>query len=69
MFDAVLDYPVQALSYHDREAVPSLAEPRKRTNKCLVGGIGHTTTLFQSHRKASTDFGVGVGNRNGGRKG
>jgi uroporphyrinogen decarboxylase len=45
MFDAVLDYPVQALNYHDREAGPSLAELRKRTKKCLVGGIGHTTTL------------------------
>ena len=45
MFDHVLDYPVQALNYHDREAGPSLAEMRKRTKKCLVGGIGHTTTL------------------------
>ncbi|MGA2255501.1 MAG: uroporphyrinogen decarboxylase family protein [Thermoguttaceae bacterium] len=45
MFDAVLDYPVQALNYHDREAGPSLAEMRKRTKKCLVGGIGHNTTL------------------------
>jgi uroporphyrinogen decarboxylase len=45
MFDEVLDYPLQALSYHDREAGPSLAEMRKRTRKCLVGGIGHTTTL------------------------
>jgi uroporphyrinogen decarboxylase len=45
MFDAVLDYPVQALNYHDREVGPSLAEMRKRTKKCLVGGIGHNTTL------------------------
>ena len=41
----VLDYPVQALNYHDREAGPSLAEMRKRTNKCLIGGIGQNTTL------------------------
>ncbi len=45
MFDEALDYPVQALNYHDREAGPSLAEMRKRTRKCLVGGIGHDTTL------------------------
>jgi uroporphyrinogen decarboxylase len=45
MFDEVLDYPVQSLNYHDREAGPSLAEMRKRTRKCLVGGIGHDTTL------------------------
>lgn len=45
MFDQVLDYPVQALNYHDREAGPSLAEMKKRTSKCLIGGIGHNTTL------------------------
>jgi len=45
MFDEVIDYPVQALNYHDREAGPSLTELRKRTRKCLVGGIGHNTTL------------------------
>lgn len=47
MFDQVLDYPVQALNYHDREAGPSLAQMRKKTNKCLVGGIAHTTTLVK----------------------
>ncbi len=45
MFDQALDYPVQALNYHDREAGPSLAEVRKRTRKCLIGGIGENTTL------------------------
>jgi len=45
MFGQVLDYPVQALNYHDREAGPSLEEMRKRTAKCLIGGIGHSTTL------------------------
>ena len=45
MFDEALDYPVQALSYHDREAGPCLAEMGKRTKKCLVGGIGQNTTL------------------------
>ena len=45
MFDQVFDYPVQVLNYHDREAGPSLAEMRKRTKKCLIGGIGENTTL------------------------
>lgn len=45
MFDQVLDYPVQALNYHDREAGPTLAEMRARTKKCLIGGIGQNTTL------------------------
>jgi uroporphyrinogen decarboxylase len=47
MFDQVLDYPVQALNYHDREAGPPLAEIRKRTNKCLIGGLGENTTLVR----------------------
>jgi uroporphyrinogen decarboxylase len=38
-FDQVLDYPVHAFNYHDRDYGPSLAEMRKRTEKCLIGGI------------------------------
>jgi uroporphyrinogen decarboxylase len=45
MYDQVLDYPVPALNYHDRQFGPSLAEMRKRTRKCLIGGIGEDTTL------------------------
>ena len=45
MFDQVLDYPVQAFNYHDREAGPPLAELRKKTNKCLIGGIGQNSTI------------------------
>ncbi len=51
MFDQVLDYPVQALNYHDREAGPSLAEMRAKTNKCLIGGIGQNTTLVHGTPK------------------
>jgi uroporphyrinogen decarboxylase len=48
MFDQVLDAPVQALSYHDREGGGfSLGELRSRTNKCLVGGLGRQTTLVR----------------------
>jgi uroporphyrinogen decarboxylase len=45
MFDQVLDYPVQAFNYHDREAGPPLAKIRAKTNKCLIGGIARNTTL------------------------
>jgi uroporphyrinogen decarboxylase len=38
-FDQVLDYPVHAFNYHDRDYGPPLAEMRKRTTKCLLGGI------------------------------
>ena len=45
-------YPVQAINYHDREAGPPLAEMRNRTRKCLLGGLGHTTTLVHGTRQA-----------------
>ena len=38
MFDQVLDYPVQVLSWSDRLAGPSLREARMMTSKCLMGG-------------------------------
>ena len=47
MFDQVLDYPVQAFNYHDREFGPPLAEMKKRTDKCLIGGIDRNKALVQ----------------------
>ncbi|MGH7319363.1 MAG: uroporphyrinogen decarboxylase family protein [Candidatus Rokuibacteriota bacterium] len=41
-FDRLLDYPVHALSWGDRDGGPSLAEARRRTSLALVGGINHT---------------------------
>ena len=38
MFDEVLDYPIQVLSWSDRLAGPSLREARAKTSKCLMGG-------------------------------
>ncbi|GBD16350.1 hypothetical protein HRbin26_01248 [bacterium HR26] len=38
LFDEVLDYPVTVLSWSDRLAGPSLAEARRKTDKCLMGG-------------------------------
>ena len=38
LFDLVLDYPVQVLSWSDRLAGPSLREARGMTSKCLMGG-------------------------------
>jgi uroporphyrinogen decarboxylase len=38
MFDLVLDYPVQVLSWSDRLAGPSLRDARGKTTKALMGG-------------------------------
>jgi uroporphyrinogen decarboxylase len=47
MFDQVLDYPVQVLSWSDRLAGPSLREARVRTSKCLMGGWNEFGALHQ----------------------
>lgn len=39
MFDLLASYPVDAVNWHDRWVAPNLAEARKRTDKCLMGGI------------------------------
>ncbi|MBN1687027.1 MAG: hypothetical protein JW852_10250, partial [Spirochaetales bacterium] len=44
-FDLLLDYPCNGISWEDRLAGPTVAEARKRTNKCLVGGVDHYLAL------------------------
>jgi len=39
MFDKFLDYPVHALNWSDRTTPPTLKEARKKTDKCLSGGL------------------------------
>jgi uroporphyrinogen decarboxylase len=47
MFNAFLDYPVQAYNWHDRDDGPPLSEVGKMTGKCLMGGIGHLGVLLR----------------------
>jgi len=46
--DRLLDYPVQALSWGDRDGGPSLAEARRKTPLALVGGINHVSFQYTS---------------------
>jgi uroporphyrinogen decarboxylase len=46
--DRLLDYPVDAISWGDRDSGPSLAEMRKRTSLALMGGINHVTFPYTS---------------------
>lgn len=39
MFERLANYPGTCLNWHDRWVGPSLAEARKYTDKCLIGGI------------------------------
>ncbi len=47
MFEPFLDYPVQAVNWHDRDDVPPLSAVKKMTDKCLMGGIGHLGVLLK----------------------
>lgn len=47
MFDALADYPVQALNWHDRETWPSLTEALGRCDKVLIGGLQRHTTVLR----------------------
>ena len=40
-FDLLAGYPCDAISWEDRLAGPSIAEARRRTGRCLMGGIDH----------------------------
>ncbi len=40
MFDLVADYPVQAINWHDRETVPSLADGKLKFDGAVSGGLG-----------------------------
>jgi len=47
MFNAVADYPVPAINWHDRETPPSLQEALPRFRGALVGGLHRTTTMLR----------------------
>lgn len=42
-FEAVADYPVQVLNWHDRDTAPSLAEGKKRFPGIVCGGLRRET--------------------------
>ncbi len=45
MFDALTDYPVDVINWHDRRTAPTLAEARHRFSGCLAGGINELGAL------------------------
>lgn len=38
-FDELLDYPVQALNWHDCHEYPPVRRARSMTDKCIIGGV------------------------------
>jgi len=67
MFDALADYPVQAINWHGRDTWPPLAEALERCDKALIGGLRrHETTLLgipEDVRNEATDAIAQTGGR------
>lgn len=47
-FEALLDYPVDAISWADREGGPALGEARALTKRALMGGIAQASFAYTS---------------------
>jgi len=45
-FNALADYPVHLINWHDRDTAPSLAEAQTRTRAALCGGLGRETLVY-----------------------
>ncbi|SCI04050.1 methylcobalamin:coenzyme M methyltransferase [uncultured Clostridium sp.] len=51
MFERLISYPANCINWHDRWVSPTMAEARKLTKKCLLGGI--------NEQKFKEELGVG----------
>jgi len=47
MFDALADYPVQVINWHDRETPPTLTVARERFTGALCGGLRQWETMVR----------------------
>ncbi len=45
-FDAVSDYPVQVINWHDRDTAPTLSEGLKRFPGLVCGGLSRETMVY-----------------------
>lgn len=48
-FKELVSYPVNCINWHDRWVEPSMAEARRITDKCLLGGINEKWLEHASH--------------------
>jgi uroporphyrinogen decarboxylase len=51
MFEALSDYPVDIINWHDRRTAPTLAEARSWFAGCLAGGLNEWDTLGSGTRE------------------
>jgi len=68
IFDQLLDYPVEVLSWSDRLAGPSLREARMQTSKCLMGGWHEFGALSNGPREKILEEARDAISQTGGKK-
>lgn len=47
-FDAIADYPVEVVNWHDRDTAPSLSAGLKRFSGLLCGGLRRETMVYEN---------------------
>ncbi len=52
LFDDILEYPLDVLSWHDRWVKPSLRDARIKSDKVLMGGINESDTVHRETEAA-----------------
>ena len=67
MFKKIADYPNNCINWHDRWAIPNMAEARKISDKCFLGGINEKWLSTAKHTDIDKHIQEAV--ENGGRKG
>jgi uroporphyrinogen decarboxylase len=55
MYKETLDYPVQAVNWHDQDDGPSFGEAGELTQKCFLGGLSHLKTLIGEGAEKSVE--------------
>jgi uroporphyrinogen decarboxylase len=68
-FDLLADYPCDVLSWEDRVAGPSLAEVRRRSSRCLMGGIDHLAARTCAAEEVVSQGREALAQAGGGRQG
>ena len=67
MFDLLKDYPLDVLNWHVWETEPLISEARKKTSKCIMGGINRYS-ITENDKKALDEQITGAIEQTGGRK-
>lgn len=68
MFDLIVDYPVQALNWHDRETEPDLAQGKLKFKGAVCGGLGRWDAVHNDTPSAVREQALNAIQQTGGRR-